>query len=155
MNEICLIAYNHQEIPCCFVPESWVTFPNVKRFNWSEFLITWDAAEGFKMFFGGGGGSIMKSKYTDLSDQVNSTHREAKDAIQVHHCSKTLELVKLDIYMFCIYLYILYVCMMSTLCLHWQGAQGPMCPDCPVTNSSRKDASNTCKMFTLNRPACV
>lgn len=25
---------------------------------------------------------------------------------------------------------------------------------CPVTNSSRKNASNTCKIYTLNRAAC-
>lgn len=36
--------------------------------------------------------------------------------------------------MFCIYLYILYVCMMSALCLHWQGARGP----CVIIDTSKK-----------------
>lgn len=56
------------------------------------------------------------------SKKKKSTHEEdQKDSAQVHRCSKNTG----DKYMFCIYLYILYVCMMSTLCLHRRAAYGP------------------------------
>lgn len=61
----------------------------------------------------GCGGKFKKKKSTHEEDQ--------KDSAQVHRCSKNTG----DKYMFCIYLYILYVCMMSTLCLHRRAAYGP------------------------------